>query len=121
MRCYTDSSAAAKLLIEEEESAAFAAWSDRDDVDLVGSDLVETEIRRLAFRHAISQIAVTEIMDRIQLHKVERSVITEAGLLPGPALRSLDALHLASALHIGVDLFATYDARLADAARAVGL
>ncbi len=49
------------------------------------------------------------------------SLFREAGLLPGERLRSLDALHLAAAVRIGVDRLLTYDARMGTAARELGL
>lgn len=45
----------------------------------------------------------------------------QAGLLPGEQLRFLDAVHLASAIAIAVDVLVTYDLRMAEAARAAGL
>lgn len=45
---YLDTSAAAKLLIEEPESAARAEWADDASVELVATLLLETELRRLA-------------------------------------------------------------------------
>jgi uncharacterized protein len=120
-RYYLESSAAAKLMVGEAESQALRTWCDRDEVELVGSDLVETELRRIAQRREIPQQAATAVLDGIDLHEITRSVFAEAGLLPGRLLRGLDALHLASALHLGVTAVATYDERLGDAARAVGL
>ena len=54
---------------------------------------------------------------------VDAHVLAAAAELPGPALRGLDALHLASALALDPDLesFVAYDVRLATAARAIGL
>lgn len=50
-----------------------------------------------------------------------RSLFHEAGLLPGTHLRSLDALHLATALHVDADTLVAYDTRLLEAARSLGL
>jgi uncharacterized protein len=120
-RYYLDSSAALKLMVRESESRALQSWCDRDDVELVGSDLVETEVRRIAHRRDIPQARASAVLDGIVLHEITRGIFLEAGLLPGQMLRSLDALHLASALQIGVTAVATYDDRMAEAARAVGL
>lgn len=118
---YLDTSAAAKLLIEESESAALAEWADDASVELVATLLLETELRRLAVRRDLPQLAVSSILDGVSLYEPSDSLYREAGILPGATLRALDALHLAGALRLGVDAMATYDDRLADAARSIGL
>ena len=119
---YIDSSAAIKRIFAEPESAAFGRWADRDDIDLVSTHLLETELRRAAHRGGQPQSAVTEVLARIAIYDIPPSLFTEAGLLlPGSPLRSLDAIHLAAALRLGVDVIATYDHRLAEAAHQLGL
>lgn len=49
--------------------------------------LLETELRRVAFREGIPGAAVSLVLDRVTLHALPRSVYTRAGLLPGKALR----------------------------------
>lgn len=124
MTIYLDTSAAAKLLIAEPETAALKTYlngvSANDDA-MVSSRLLETELRRMAVRYDLEQFVVTEVLERFDLIEPDPSVFTEAGLLPGPNLRSLDALHIATALQADVDLVLTYDTRMAAAARAVGL
>ncbi|MCL2788966.1 MAG: type II toxin-antitoxin system VapC family toxin [Micrococcales bacterium] len=121
MRAYLDTSAAAKLLQREEESVAMQRFADRGDVELVGMLLVETELRRFATRNAISQTAVSEVLDGIGLFAFEDSDFTSAGLLPGQALRSLYALHVQGALSLGSDCLVSYDARMVEACGSVGL
>lgn len=124
MRHYVDTSAAAKLLVDEPESDALAAFLDRvvADGDAVGSSLLlETELRRLGIRLAIPQEHVTLVLERLDMLIPDGDVFRTAGLLPGSALRSLDALHVAAALRWAADGVVTYDERLAGAARAVGL
>ena len=123
MSVYLDTSAAAKLLVEEAESEALAAHLDGigGEQDLVSSALLETELRRLAVRLALDQSAVSDLLARVDLVDPPRSLFHEAGLLPGPRLRSLDALHLATALRVDADTLVAYDARLLDAARSLGL
>lgn len=119
---YADTSAVVKLLLAEPESSAVKRWADGGDVELVGTPLLETELRRVAHRARLPQAAATAVLDRIAIHDLPRQVFVEAGLLlPGQAVRSLDALHLAAALQLGVGDIVTYDARLADAAEQVGL
>jgi uncharacterized protein len=120
---YLDTSAAAKLLVEEVESEALAAYLDGtvDGQELISSALLETELRRVAVRFELDQSTVTDLLARVDLVDPPRSLFHEAGLLPGPRLRSLDALHLATALRVASDTFVAYDARLVAAARSIGL
>lgn len=121
-RCYLDTSAAAKLLVQERETEALAAELSTNRPDLVACLLLETELRRLVAREpALSQRAVTDLLRGVDLHELPPPLFVEAGLLPGAALRSLDALHLAAAVRLGVDAVITYDARMADAATSIGL
>lgn len=60
-------------------------------------------------------------MARVDLVDPPRSLFHEAGLLPGAHLRSLDALHLTTALRVDADTLVAYDACLLDAAWSVGL
>ncbi len=123
MTVYLDTSAAAKLLVDEAESEALAAYLDRtiEEQELVSSALLETELRRLATRLELEQSMVTDLLARVDLVDPPRSLLHEAGLLPGTHMRSLDALHLATALRVDSDTFVAYDTRLLDAARSVGL
>jgi predicted nucleic acid-binding protein len=122
---YVETSAVAKLLVEEGESAALADDLDvlhSEGTELVASVLLETELRRTAVRNeAISQSEVTDLLARFQLLDPDRALFTEAGLLPGRNLRSLDALHTAAALRAEADAMVTYDTRQAEAARNAGL
>ena len=120
--CYLDTSAALKLLVEEAESATLARELDTLEPVLVSCWLLDTELRRASQRTPdVTQAAVSELLDGVNLYEVPASLFREAGLLPGPALRSLDALHLAAAIRMGVDALVTYDTRLTDAARALGV
>lgn len=121
-RWYLDTSAALKLLVHEDESDALAKAIDGASPDLVGCWLLDTELRRAAQREtALTQQSVSAFLDGIDLYEVPASLFREAGLLPGANLRSLDALHLAAAVRIGVDHLVTYDSRMSDSARALGL
>lgn len=121
MRYYVDTSAAGKLLLQEAESDAMAEWADQDGIELVSSFLLETELRRIAVRAKLPQEAVTQLLDRIALDDLPPSLFREAGLLPGQALRSLDALHLTSALRLDTEAIVTYDDRLAMNTEALGM
>jgi predicted nucleic acid-binding protein len=120
---YLDASAAAKLLVDEAESAALTTYLDAVSAEQgpVSSGLLETELRRLAVRLDLDQTEVTGLLARIDLVDPPRSMFHEAGLLPGTRLRSLDALHLATALRVDADTVVAYDVRLLEAAQSVGL
>jgi len=121
---YVETSAAAKLLVDEPASSRLAARLDSavdQDEPLLSSMLLETELRRLAVRVDLAQAAVTHLLERFDLMETDRSLYREAGLLPGRHLRSLDALHLAAALRVGADVMVTYDRRQAEAADAAVL
>lgn len=120
MIAYVESSAAVKLLVDERESAALVSWLRQPDTT-VSTLLTETEMRRSAQRLGYDQRAVTEVLDGMHLFEIERIDYSSAGLLPGRDLRSLDALHIAAAVRLGVDCFVTYDERQAAAATELGL
>ena len=121
-RWYLDTSAALKLIVEEPESAALARMIDGEQPDLVAVWLLETELRRVAHRLDGPEMdMVTQFLTGVSLYEMPGSLFREAGLLPGADLRSLDALHLAGAIRIGVDCVVTYDTRLAASARSLGI
>ncbi len=122
MISYVDTSAAAKVLVKERESTAVRrhlATLDPDDA-VVSSFLLETELRRLALRVRLGQEPVNGLLDEIRLVLPDRGVFRQAGLLRGRALRSLDALHLATALRVEADELVCHDVRLLDAAAQAG-
>lgn len=123
MRCYIDASAAAKLVRSEPESDALAAFleAQTDVMGIVSSMLLETELRRIAVRERAPQTSVTEVLRGISLVEPERSHFHAAGIFPGVGLRSLDALHLVTALRAEADVMVAYDLRLLDAAAAAGI
>lgn len=119
---YLDTSAALKLIIREAESKALIDAIGSTRPTLAASFLLETELRRVSHRvPEVSQALVTSLLDRVDLYEASPAVFRQAGLLPGAHLRSLDALHLATAIGIGADDILTYDQRFADAALQVGL
>ena len=121
-RWYLDASAAAKLLVEEEESSRLADRLRTSPADLCAGMLLETELRRFAQRiDAVTQSAVSTLLDGVHLYDVPASLFREAGLLAGPGLRSLDALHLVTAVRLGAEAMICYDERLARAAEGIGL
>ncbi len=118
---YIDTSALGALLVEQPESETLIKWLDQTPATLVSSDLLEVELRRLAVREGLEQAHVSRLLDGVALVALDRSIYRNAGFLPIPHLRTLDALHLEAAIRLDVDAVLTYDHRLADAARSVGL
>ena len=88
---------------------------------MVSSDLLETELRRMAVRERLDQHDVTRLLDGVALAALDRAVYRSAGLLPIPYLRTLDALHLEAAIRLNAAAILTYDRRLSEAARSVGI
>jgi predicted nucleic acid-binding protein len=120
---YVDSSALVKLAVREPESAALRRYLGRRR-PLVSSALARTEVVRALV--PLGSEAVQrgrDVLARVDLLRLNNRVLDSAGMLAPPDLRSLDAIHLASAERLGSDLrgFVTYDERLASAARSRGL
>jgi uncharacterized protein len=121
---YVETSAAVKLFKDEENSTALKDHLSelRANGDgIASSTLLETELRRTAIRQGVAQITVTDILDHMDLSDISRSMFAEAGVLPDPNLRSLDAIHVVAALRMGADAMITYDDRQIEAAEAAGL
>jgi predicted nucleic acid-binding protein len=118
---YLDASAAAKLAIEEAESPALEAYVDAQQMELMSSRLLETELRRVATRLGADQAAMADVLARMAFIELSRGLFHEAGLLPGAHLRSLDAIHIATAIRIEAEVLVAYDKRLLEAASQLGL
>jgi predicted nucleic acid-binding protein len=120
---YVDSSALVKLAAREPESAALRRYLARRR-PLVSSALARTEVMR-ALLPLGSEAARRgrEVLARVELLRVNDRILDAAGDMVPSDLRSLDAIHLASAELLGSDLrgFVTYDERLANAAAGRGL
>jgi uncharacterized protein len=122
---YLDSSALLKLLVEERESAALADWiSERSATPKVSSELAKLEVVRAA-RRLDSRVVppARALVSQLDLIPWSSSLIEEAADAGDPTLRSLDAIHLVSALSIreALTAFVAYDPRLIGAAQAAGL
>jgi uncharacterized protein len=122
---YLDSAAVVKLVHAEAESQALRDWlGDRSSLGWVSSVLVEVETVRALARHAPEAIGrLPLIFDLMLLVEISPQVRALAERVMPPAVRTLDAIHLATALRMSAQLtsLVTYDRRLADAATAAGL
>lgn len=126
MTVYLDSSALVKLVAKEAETTALRRYlSRRADAPRVTSSLARVEVvRAVSGGGAQAVTRARELLDRLYEVPLERSLLDRAADLRTPlALRTLDAVHLASALVLGTTLSAvvTYDARMAAAAVSLGL
>jgi predicted nucleic acid-binding protein len=118
---YLDTSAIAKLAVAEPESQALAAALEGARAR-VTSRVGFVEFRRLAHRSRVSATRTAAVLNALVAVELDEQVERIATTLD-VRLRTLDAVHLASALALGDELtsFVCYDARLSDAARAAGL
>lgn len=121
MAYYLDSSAFLKLLVREPESTAMRAWF--ADRVCWSSQLLVTESMRAGVRLALPPATVETALERVSLVLPAANTFHLAGSLSPLGLRSLDALHLATALELGDDLdgIVSYDARLLEGAHEAGL
>jgi hypothetical protein len=121
---YVDASALAKLALREPESVAMTRWYVEAD-RVLASRIAVVETRRAVARRALGTDAPSSIdraLRSVEIIEFDEAIAERAAALGSPALRTLDAIHVATALEIGpIDAFVTYDDRLADAARLVGL
>jgi hypothetical protein len=117
---YVDSSALVKLVVAEPESMALIerlrSWPER-----VCSALALTELPRALQRAGLGAAAhrrARDVLARIALVDIDRRILVTAATLEPRALRTLDAIHLATALTVREDLeiVVTYDRRLRAAA-----
>lgn len=126
---YADASALVKLVRDEPESPALRAFV--AGADLVSCELVLTEVPRAIRRAAAHDPTLPlelllaragEALAAIALAPLDRSLLVAAGALAEPALRALDAIHVAAAVGLSpLDAFVGYDDRQAAAARLAGL
>jgi len=126
VKLYLDASALVKLVKREPESGPLRRLlrRHRDDVR-VTSALSRAEVVRAVARGGPDAIAhARRQLARVNHVALDRELLDDAATLaPGATLRSLDAVHLASARSIGSDLrmVITYDQRMRDAALALGI
>jgi uncharacterized protein len=135
---YLDSCALVKLIREEDESQALQAWLDeRVDEVTVTSELARAEVLRVIRRNnhtdrgeLIDARKLTAdldeaaaVLEAVTLVVVDRKILDRAGTLEAPMVRTLDAIHLATALDLQASTieFVTYDRRLVAVVGGAGL
>ena len=122
MATYLDSSAIVKLAIREPESSALRRYLRRRR-PLVSSALARTEVLRALLPVGDEAVARgRSVLQRLDLVRVNDRVLNAAAVLLPPDLRSLDAIHLATAKQLDNELttLITYDERMVTAAKQLG-
>lgn len=120
---YADTSALAKVLIAEAETAelrAYLAWvPDRT----TSSELTIAELTRTVTRAGVDAASAGLLLRQLDLLTIDEASLWRAGRLPSPPgtfLRTADAIHLIAAMELGETDFLTYDRRRAQAAASRG-
>lgn len=126
---YADASALVKLVRDEPESDSLRTFL--ADADIVSCELVLTELPRAIRRAAAHDPRLPletlvgragDLLDALALLPLDRDLLGAAGALMEPALRALDAIHVAAAVDLSpLDGFVSYDERQSAAARLAGL
>ena len=119
---YLDSSAIVKLAVREAESVALRRYLRRRR-PLVTSSLARAEVLRALLPAGDNAVATgRKVLTRLDLVRINNSVLDEAATLLPAGVRTLDAIHLATAGQLGPDLgmLVTYDDRMAEAAKQIG-
>ena len=122
---YLDTSALVKLVFEEVESEALAAWlSERNDIPKLSAELTTIQLIRTCRRYDdMAVYAARELLSGLDLIPLTSDLVESASVVGPLELRNLDAIHLASATAVGDSLtsFVVYDSRLGSAAAEIGL
>jgi predicted nucleic acid-binding protein len=122
---YAGTSAVIKLLVEETHSKAFAAfYDDHADAEWVSSALLRIEVIRAVTRAMPALLPeARDLLTAFSYISIDDEIVDAATSEPDRGLRSLDAIHLATARLLApeLDALATYDDRLIRAATDAGL
>ncbi|WP_462204070.1 type II toxin-antitoxin system VapC family toxin [Frankia sp. CcWB3] len=126
-RIYLDTSALAKVFIAEKESGDLRQWlaEQKEPLRLVSSALLAVELTRLLslVNPALLGPAESFLSTDVDLVQIAPPLLADAARVPPPRLRTLDAIHLATALELkdSLDVVLSYNKLLAEAADASGL
>lgn len=124
VRVYLGASALVKLVMTEAESSSLRRFLSKDPL-LISSRIAAVEVRRVAAGQdeVGTEAQVEALLGAVLLVEVDEAIALAAGTARPPSLRSLEAIHLASAQAVASEVTAviTYDQRLADAAQGAGL
>jgi len=129
---YFDTSAWIKLTSREQhtdELRAFVADRLGQGATLMSSDVIQAELRRAALRIGMPLLTAGQSLDLLATVAANRAMLVRAGSRVFPAepgrpvrnLKTLDAIHIETALAVGADELITYDQGMARAANSIGL
>ncbi len=122
MSIYLDSSALVKLVVEEPESEDLRTFV--GDRVVVSSMVARTEVIRAVARTEPERVGAAEkVLAETSLIIIDGPLASAAAWVEPASIRSLDAIHLATAqrLEVGLEALVTYDRRMVDAAQMAGL
>lgn len=119
---YADASALVKLILLEAESGAVHRWF-TEAPRIATSRLGVVETIRASSRRIHDAAHRGRVLEEVEIIDLNIAIAAAAAALHPPLLRTLDAIHLATAMALmpELDAFVTYDDRMAEAARALGL
>ncbi len=121
-RFLLDASVALRVVLGHSPTAAIWIDAVNDDPDqgIVASRLLKTEITRVLRREGLPVSRRDQLLDYVQLIPISDAVLAQAEAIV-PHIKSLDAIHLASLIHTGIDAtVATHDATMARVAELLG-
>jgi predicted nucleic acid-binding protein len=121
---YCDSSALVKLVLPERESGPLSTYLDDRSTQMASSELCEVELVRAVARANSNLIdPALDLLTRTVLLPATSSVKSRAAHLKPESIRSLDAIHVSTALEIQADLkvLVSYDRRLLEVAERFGI
>jgi len=119
---YFDTSALVRLLHEEQYSDSLKAFINNNRIDINTSDLSRTEVIKALGSDRYDEAALRRFFADITIHPIPTSDFEAAGSIGlAENLRSLDAIHIQSALSLALPMFITYDKRQAETAENMGL
>lgn len=121
---YLDTSALAKLVVDEPESPALTQFIAKTSAQVTTSQVGDVELIRAVLRRAPASLDVAlEVLTQTVTLPINRSIQLKASYFEPPSIRALDAIHIATALEIRADLncVVTYDRRMIEASERAGL
>ena len=118
---YLDTSVAVRVLFKQSTAAVLWFEDATANHSVVASRLLKTELTRVLRRESLDIALRDRIIDYVGLVHIDNAVLTEADAIV-PHVRSLDAIHLASALRSGIDelVIVSHDAQMLAVARQLG-
>lgn len=120
---YLDSTVAVRIVLDHSSEAAawFDAITGADTDRVLSSRLLRTELTRVLRREGLPVVDRDQILDYLDTIPLDHAVLQEAEAIV-PHIRSLDAVHLGSALRCGLDdiTIVTHDQAMAAVATQIG-